>query len=62
MPSVERLINFCEYFKIPLSNFFDEEYVFPVEYSKIIHELDKMDIQEIEQIYGILKLINSKRV
>ena len=61
MPSIEGLINFCDYFNLNLGEFFDEEMKFPVEYKKIINELDKMDILEINQIYELLKLINSKK-
>ncbi len=61
MPSIEGLFNFCDYFNLTLGEFFEEEIKFPIEYKKIIEELGKMDVLEINQIYKLLKLINSKK-
>ncbi|MBQ7339755.1 MAG: helix-turn-helix transcriptional regulator [Clostridia bacterium] len=61
MPSLEGLFNFCDYFKISLGEFFEQSMKFPVEYKKIIQELDKMDVLELKQIEDLLKLINSKK-
>ena len=58
MPSVEGLINFCNYFDISIEEFFEEKFNFPVEYSAIIEELNKMDSIAIKQVYELLKLIN----
>lgn len=58
MPSVEGLINFCNYFDISIGEFFEEKFNFPVEYSAIIAELNKMDSIAIKQVYELLKLIN----
>ncbi len=61
MPSLEGLFNFCEYFGITLGEFFKEEVTYPVEYKKIIEQLNKLDSLELKQIYDLLLLINSKR-
>lgn len=61
MPSVEGLINFCDYFGLSVSEFFDERIEFPIEYKAIVDELNKMDSMEINLIYDLLKLINTKR-
>lgn len=61
LPSVEGLMNFCNYFNITLGEFFEEDFKFPVEYKEIISELNKMDIIAINQITGLLKLINSNK-
>lgn len=61
LPSLEGLLNFCEYFKMPLSEFFQDGFRYPVEYDNIIKELNKMDRLAIEQIYNLLKLINAKK-
>ena len=58
MPSVEGLINFCNYFDISIGEFFEEKFNCPVEYSAIIEELNKMDSIAIKQVYELLKLIN----
>ena len=59
MPSIEGLFNFCEYFNISLGEFFNEEVKFPIEYKKIINELNKLDAIEISKIYEMIKLISS---
>lgn len=61
MPSVEGLINFCEYFNITLTEFFNEELKYPIQYKDIIEELNKLDALELEQIINLIKLINSKK-
>ncbi len=61
MPSVEGLMNFCDYFGMSLGEFFDDQLEYPVEYKNIIKELNKLDSMEVEQIYQLLKLINKNR-
>ncbi len=58
MPSVEGLLNFCNYFDISLGEFFEDRFNFPVEYSAIIDELNKMDAMTVKHIYELLKIIN----
>lgn len=61
MPSLEGLFNFCDYFGITLGEFFEENYAYPIEYKKIIQELNKLDTLELKQIYDLIVLINSKK-
>lgn len=61
MPSVEGLINFCEYFNISVGEFFDQAVEFPVQYKSIIAELNKMDSMSIALVYDLLKLINAHK-
>lgn len=61
LPSLEGLFNFCDFFKISLSEFFEEKLNFPVEYEQIIEELNKMDLFEIKLVYDMLKLINKSK-
>lgn len=61
LPSLEGLFNFCDYFNMSLGEFFEEKFNFPVEYGQIIGELNKMDSQEINQVYEMLKLINKSK-
>ncbi len=61
MPSVEGLINFCEYFNIGIGEFFDQAVEFPVQYKSIIAELNKMDSMSIALVYDLLKLINANK-
>lgn len=58
MPSVEGLLNFCNYFNISVGEFFEDKFNYPVEYSAIIEELNKMDALTIKHIYELLKIIN----
>lgn len=58
LPSLEGLFNFCEYFNISLGEFFEDRFNFPVEYTHIIEELNKMDSIAVNQVYELLKLIN----
>ena len=58
MPSVEGLLNFCNYFDISVGEFFEDKFNYPVEYSAIIEELNKMDALALKQILELLKLIN----
>lgn len=58
LPSLEGLFNFCDYFNMSLGEFFEDRFNFPVEYSNIIEELNKMDSIAVNQVYELLKLIN----
>ena len=58
LPSVEGLLNFCDYFQISVGEFFEERFQYPVQYSKIIEELNRMDEQTVGEIYEMVKLIN----
>ena len=60
MPSLEGLLNFCEYFNISVGEFFEDKFVYPVQYEKIISELNKMDALALDTVYALLKLINEK--
>jgi len=61
LPSIEGLLNFCDYFKINIAEFFNEEFKFPIEYKDIIKELNKLDKIELCQVYDLLKLINKNK-
>lgn len=61
LPSIEGLLNFCEYFHITVGEFFEDEFVYPVQYDKIIKELNKMDELGLDTVYDLLRLINSNK-
>lgn len=61
MPSLDGLINFCNYFGITMGEFFEDRYNFPVEYADIIEELNKMDAMTVKHIYELLKIINRNK-
>jgi len=59
MPSVEGLLNFCDFFGIKPSEFFDETMNYPIEFKGIIRELNKLDSIELKQVSDLLRLITS---
>ena len=61
LPSIEGLVNFCDYFNISLGEFFNDENKYPIEYKELIKELNKLDNLELQQIIDLVKLINSKK-
>ncbi|MCH5163583.1 MAG: helix-turn-helix transcriptional regulator [Clostridiales bacterium] len=61
MPSLENLLNFCEYFNITLGEFFDEDMTYPVEYKDIIKELNKLDKMECDLILKLLQTMNKNK-
>lgn len=61
VPSLDFLINFCEYFGMTLGEFFDEGTAYPLETKKIVEELNKMTSEEIDLIYNLLLTINNKK-
>ncbi len=61
MPSVEGLINICDYFEISLSDFFDTQTTYPLEYKGLLSELNKLDAFELEQIVNLIKLITRNK-
>lgn len=61
MPSIERLINICDYFGITMSEFFDENIVYPIQYRELLQELNKLDSLELEKVIDIVKLISANK-
>lgn len=58
-PSLEFLLNFCDYFNITIGVFFDEDNSFPIEYKELINQLNKLTKQELNQIIEFVNLLNS---
>ena len=61
LPSIEGLINICEFLEISLSDFFDTQTKYPLQYKTLLSELDKLDTFELEQIVSLIKLINKNK-
>lgn len=61
MPSIEGLINICDYFDITMSEFFDESIVYPIQYKELLQELNKHDSIELEKVIDIVKLISANK-
>lgn len=62
--TMEGLFNICDYFKISLSDFFDDKTEYPLQYRKILDELNKLDSIELEKVYDMIKLVtdNKKKI
>jgi len=61
MPSLEGLFNFCDYFKITISEFFDVTQKYPVQYKEIINELNKLDSEELSHIKKNIEYITRNK-
>ena len=61
LPSIEGLINICEFLDISLSDFFDTQTKYPLQYKTLLNELDKLDPFELEQVINLIKLINKNK-
>ncbi len=61
LPSIEGLLNFCEYFHISVSEFFEENFKYPIEYKEIISNLNKLDSQELSIVSNLIELISSNK-
>ena len=56
-PSIDFIINFCDYFKITLSEFFDEEKKYPLEYKELIENLNKLNVEELKTVSQVALMI-----
>lgn len=60
MPSIEGLINFCDYSKISLSDFFDNGKTYPIQYDELIKVLNTLQPDELADILMIAKRVARK--
>lgn len=58
-PSLDFILNFCEYFKLTIGEFFDEDNSFPIEYKSLINQLNKLTKEELAHITDLVNLLNS---
>ena len=56
-PSLEFLINFCDYFHLTLSEFFDEGNNYPVEVKNILSILNHFSKEQVEKLIAFLDSI-----
>lgn len=56
-PSVDFLINFCSYFNISLSEFFDINNKYPMQLKPLIELLSKLNNEEFEVVYKLISMI-----
>lgn len=60
-PSIEGLRNICDYFEISMADFFDDKTTYPLQYRKLIEELNKLDSIELDKILEFVKMITNKK-
>ena len=56
-PSLEFLYEFCHYFRITLSDFFNKHNTHPTKFNDISCDLSLLTDEEVNQIASIIKLI-----
>ena len=61
MPSIEGLINFCDYFNISLKEFFDDGQAYPIQYKALLNDLNKLNVEELNEIITIIKRISKNK-
>lgn len=62
MPSIEGLVNFCDYFQITLKEFFDDDCEYLIQYKELFNYLNKLDTEELNEVITIIKRIaNNKK-
>ena len=59
-PSRDFLFSFCEYFKISVSEFFNEDVKYPLELKQIVKALNTLDKQQVDCIARLIGLMNRK--
>ena len=61
LPSMQVFFYLCEYLKITPQEFFDENVTHPLLLNETIHELQKMDAEQLNHILQIAKDINGAK-
>jgi len=61
MPSLEGLINFCNYFDISLSEFFDESNSNPSANKDLIKQIEKLTFDERKALTDMVTAINKTK-
>ncbi len=56
-PSVDFLINFCDYFGLTMSEFFDENVVYPCETKRIVKYLNSLSHESVQKLMDFLESI-----
>lgn len=60
-PSIDFLVNFCNYFNLSLSDFFDTKTNYPTKLKELIAELNKLNDEELDLIFKFATYLNSKK-
>ena len=58
-PSLDFIINFCDYFKITLSEFFDEDNKYPVENKELTKILNTLSKEKVDLLISLAKYLKN---
>lgn len=61
IPTFKTLYSICEYFGISLCQFFDEGIVYPLIINQIVDEFLKMNEEDLDTVYRVVKCMNRAR-
>ncbi len=60
-PSLDFLLVFCEYLNISMSEFFNEEFKYPVEYKAIMKKLNILSQDNINLVISLIDALSNKK-
>lgn len=60
LPSIRTIINLCDYFDLPLKDFFDENVQYPPEYYLLLTEIQKLSAAKMNGLYVVLHQENNE--
>ena len=55
-PSIDFLYNFCDYFNITVSDFFESKSNFPIEHKKLAEQILELDKQQLDAINTVVEV------
>ena len=60
-PSLDFIINFCDYFKLTVGDFFEQSNPHPTQLNSLITDLKKLNSDELNQISVFVKILTNKK-
>ncbi|MBQ8983534.1 MAG: helix-turn-helix transcriptional regulator [Lachnospiraceae bacterium] len=60
LPSIRTIIHLCDYFDLPLKDFFDESIHYPPEYYLLLTEIQKLSAAKMNGLYVVLHQENNE--
>ena len=60
-PPLDFISDFCEHFKIPIGEFFDQDVKYPMRIKNLAPDLDTLNNEEYEQVLSLVKLLANKK-
>ena len=60
-PPLDFIFDFCNHFKMPIGEFFDQNIEYPVRIKNLIADINKLNNEEYEQVLSLVKLLANKK-